>query len=241
MKKLLFFLALCVVACTKVPQQTGAMVSVVFRISTETKAFPDAIVATIPSTIPLTVTNKVTGSAFSVNTGEAVTIPVGEYSVSGRYTPKKNQNVIGTSVYLSKSPAITILQDVSVSAGVSEYSITATYQSWVLAVDSTEASLWTMDMNYTATAVDFMVDGTTWWIFCTGNLASRFLVTQVVPKDTDSCTTATYNLTTSASYAAANNGLVVQPGKWYYLHPNSATTEAAGFSINFPSWENDTW
>ena len=220
---------------------SGEVAKVVFKIEVGTKAFPNVIVATFPTTLSLTVTNKATGSKFTVNTGEEVQIPVGEYSVSGKYAPKASQAVLGTSVYLSKSPAFSILQDVSIATNIEECSLTVNYQSWVLAVDSNEVSKWSMSMNYNATDIDFMTDGDTWWIFCTGDLSERFVTTTITPKDIDGHTATTFNLTTSASYAASNGGYVVQPGKWYWLHPEGVTTGSAQFTFSFPTWQDGTW
>lgn len=237
MKRLLLLLPLLVGCAEKMDE----IVSVTFRVGGGTKSFPSAIVATLPSTVDITIKNKSTQATLTTQTGMEVTLPVGEYSVTGYYNPSKKQNVVGTSVYLSDSPCFYIEQDITINKGKEECVLDATYRSWVLAVDSKESASWTMVMNYEETAVDFLVDGDAWWIFCTGDLSGRFLVTKVFPKSEDGYATATYNLSTSAAYAANNGGNLVEPGKWYWLHPSKASTESASMGIRFPEWSDGTW
>lgn len=222
-------------SCTAIPEASREMVCVTFRVDCATKSFPDVIEDTFPATIPLTITDKETGEQVAAVTGESVSLPVGAYSVLGIYHPAKSQGVQGTAVYLSKSPDIRIEQDVVVSSGTSQYSLAAGFQSWVLAVDSREVSRWTMQMDYNETDVDFMVDGTAWWVFCTGSVGDRPVQTKVYPKG-DGFAPGVYDLTGSASVAAANGWSLVEPARWYWLHPVEVESGTAGLGMRFQEW-----
>lgn len=238
MKRLILLLPL-LVACSRMPKPE--MVEVTFSLNQQTKAFPNAIVATLPQWMDITLTNVSTTEKITATTGELVTLPVGEYAVSGHFNPTRTQGVIGTAVYLSLQPAIYIDQNVTIYSGAVSYTLDAIYRSWVLAVDGDEVSKWTMIMDYKETPVDFLLDGTTWWIFCTGEISNRFITTKVTPTDTDGHAVTTFNLATSASYAASNDGYFVEPGKWYWLHPEEATTSNSTMGLRFPDWTYGTW
>lgn len=238
MKKLLLLLPL-LVACTRMP--STEMVEVTFRLQNGTKSFPNAIVETLPQTMELTLTNVKTTERVTAYTGEPITLPVGEYAVSGYFHPTKVQNVAGTAIFLSLQPSVYIDQNVTIHNGSESYMLDAYFRSWVLAADVSEVSKWTMIMDYKETPVEFMLDNTAMWIFCTGDASARFITTKVYPKDEEHYATTTFNLSTSASYAANNEGNFVEPGKWYWLRPQEATTSNASFGLRFPEWTDGTW
>ena len=241
MKRLAFLLLLAgVVSCEAIPDPGRELVCVTFWVQ-GTKGFPDVITDTFPDEIGITITDKETGEKIEAVTGEAVTLPVGAYSVLGVSHPNKSQGVYGTAVYLSKAPDIRIEQDVVVSSGTKQYSLVAGFRSWVLAVDSGEVSRWTMQMDYSEKDVDFLVDGSTWWIFCTGDPGDRSIQTKVYPKEEKGHAPGAYELTTTPGLAAGNGWYLVEPARWYWLHPDEIETGEAGMAVRFSEWSEGVW
>lgn len=139
MKKILLaLLALAsAVACTK-QAPTTPIVRVSFSVGEfgyfPTKGLPEAISATLPETLDLTLTNSETGTTYTTTTGASIELPVGTYAVTGGYTPEATTAIYGNSVFLSKTPKVSISQDVQIVEGVSSYTLQAVYQSCALAV-----------------------------------------------------------------------------------------------------------
>lgn len=237
---LLSVLAGVAVSCTAIPEASRELVSVTFCVDRGTKSFPEVIEDCFPVSIPITITDKETGEKVDAVTGEAVTLPVGAYSVLGVWNPARSQAVQGTAVYLSKAPAIRIEQDVVVSSGTRQYSLVAGFRSWVLAVDSGEVSRWTMQMDHKETAVDFLTDGAVWWIFCTGDVGERSVQTKVYPKG-DGYAPGVYDLTCSPGVAAENGWYLVEPARWYWLRPVEVETGEAGMGVRFWEWSEGSW
>ena len=238
MRKLLLLIPL-IVACTRMP--STEMVEVTFRLQNGTKSFPNAIVETLPLTMELTLTNVKTTERVTAYTGEPITLPVGEYAVSGYFHPTKVQNVVGTGIFLSYQPSIYIDQNVDINNGETSYILDASFRSWVLAAETGEVSKWTMIMDYKETPVEFLIDNTTMWIFCTGDASARFITTKVYPSDEEHYSTTTFNISTNAAYALNNGGYFVEPGKWYWLHPEEATTSSATMGLRYPNWSEGSW
>lgn len=185
-----------------------------------TKAVPECVI--YPSEIDLTLTSD--NGKYQVKTGETITLPTGEYNVVGKYTPQKNF-VIGTSVYTSKIPAVSVSESIEVRSGTNTYQLTGILNSFILSVDSGEVSSWTIEGK----TFDFLSDGSEWYTFVGGDLSQRNLKTTIVPRQ-DGYLTTTFSLTTNP----AREGELVEFGKFYHLHPEEHPTQDSGIIVNFP-------
>lgn len=122
MKKILLFLLLAAVACTKPATQ---LVSVRFDYTTESGQFPtksiaDEIMATLPASLDLVLTDAY-GKTWNVTTRQEITIPVGTYSITGGYSPDAVQT-IASGKYTTLSPIIEVNDSVAIVEGFNPFS-----------------------------------------------------------------------------------------------------------------------
>lgn len=231
------------VSCAALPDAPAhaQLVCVSFSANLNTKGLPDAIAATMPETLDLTLTSEETGEKYTTTTGKAVILPVGPYQVAGANKPRHTAEVVGSSVYLSQAPALAVSQRVEVVAGVEEYRLAPAVRSCVLAVDPAEVKAWSVSCNGETKAVPFADGGGVWWTYCTGDTGARLLRTEVTPTDTQHVTT-TFSLTTSAAVASQTEGArVIVPGRWYWLHPDEHPTQEGGLTLDLPEFSPGAW
>lgn len=189
-----------------------------------TKAVPECV--PYPTEIDLTLTSE--NGKYQVKTGETVTLPTGEYSVYGKFTPQKNF-VIGTTVFTSKLPVVSVNEKVNITGGISSYQLTGVLESLILVVSSDEVKTWTIEGK----TFDFLADSNEWYTFVAGDLAQRNLKTTIEPRQEGYLTT-TFSITTNP----AREGKVVQYGKFYHLHPDEHPTQSSGLVLSFPPFTN---
>ena len=244
MKRLSLIVAVAgLVSCAALPETpaTQQLVCVSFSHTLNTKALPDAIAASMPASLPITLTSEDTGEVYKTETGKAVILPTGAYQVTGANKPRHTAEVIGSSVYLSAEPALSVSQRVEVVAGVEDYPLAAGVRSCILAVDPAEVKAWSVSCNGETRPVPFSVGGGVWWTYCTGDTASRLLRTEVTPTDAQHVTT-TFSLTTSAAVASQTEGArVIVPGRWYWLHPDEHPTQEGGLTLDLPEFAPGAW
>lgn len=245
MKKVILFLSLlCIIvaqSCTK-QNLSEKIVSVVFNLdgfdtgSFPTKGMAEVIAATLPTSLDLTVTNTTTGQSYSTVTGEPINIPVGTYQVTACNEPASVQDIAGIALFLSHTPRVRIDTEVEVVSGVGSYSLTATYESVALAVLTSETSNWAgATSNQVGFTVDAIESGIYKWVFLTGDIKTRKFITTLTPVDGS----ANRNFTIVGNRESLINfsdGLFVQAGHWYILHPSDIPYQSGGFSVNFPEW-----
>jgi hypothetical protein len=209
------------------------LVTVRFDLGGATKALGAAIAATIPESVELTLTGVERRTTYTVTTGQPVTVPAGTYTVTAYYVPAKEPSICGfPEVYLSREPCFSIDETVTIEEGVGDYTLGATFHSWVVAVEEASAS-WTYFFNSGGDQGinTFLRDGTTRWVFVTGVLNNLYLGMKVDG--------APYKLTTDAAFAATLTGATVitcSPGHWYVLGHTYGAPQSGGFSVNFPEW-----
>lgn len=239
-KMLLALLALAsAVACTKQAPTTTPIVRVSFSVGEfgyfPTKGLPEAISATLPETLDLTLTNSETGAVYTTTTGTSIELPVGTYAVTGGYTPEATTAIYGNSVFLSKTPKVSVSQDVQIMEGVSSYTLQAVYQSCALAVRASEVTRWTGAANREGFTIDAMETDGYLWTFLSGELgSSRYFYTYLQP-----VTGQQKSFTIVADPALQMNfsdALVVSPGRWYILRVSDTATQSGSFGIAWPEW-----
>ena len=227
MKRLSLIVAVAgLVSCAALPETpaTQQLVCVSFSHTLNTKALPDAIAASMPASLPITLTSEDTGEVYKTETGKAVILPTGAYQVAGANKPRHTAEVIGSSVYLSAEPALSVAQRVEVVAGVEDYPLAAGVRSCILAVDPAEVKAWSVSCNGETRAVPFADGGGVWW-----------------PADAQHVAT-TFSLTTSVAIASQTDGArVIVPGRWYWLHPDEHPTQEGGLTLDLPEFSPGAW
>lgn len=229
-------MAIAVIAsCTK-EQNTQ---SVTFTIGGygifPTKSMSDAIETTLPQTLELTITNKSTGTSYSVKTGEEVSIPTGSYRVEGSNSPTALHNIYGIMLTLTQVPKVIVSEDVDVVDGKNSYSLTASYASAALVSLASETGSWKGTINNNEIEIPAIEYGDYRWIYITGDLTCRPFTTYLTPSGGGEARTFTISGNPDL-LATTPNGILVSPGFWYILHPSDKTSQSGGFSIDFPKW-----
>ena len=246
-KKLLALLALAAAvapSCNKQDTQTPTpIVSVRFAVGGyesgyfPTKGMTEAITATLPEVLDLTLTNTATGVAYTTTTGATIDIPVGNYSVTGGYTPEVVHQVYGSALFISHAPKVVISEAVDVVEGVGQYTLTAQYQCVALAVPDAEVSRWLgADSNKNGYEINFLTDGAYRWVFLSGEIGdARYFLTTLYPADGTAY--RTYHIVTSAKFQMNfDDCVIVQPGRWYILRASDAVMQSGTFGVMWPDW-----
>lgn len=234
---------LAVAACTKqAPDFPGHFVSVTFEVGTyvgnfPTKGMADAIAATLPAALDLYLTNTDTGTSYTAQTGRAVELPEGTYSVTGGFTPDATKAIYGNSLYLSNAPKVSVSQDVTITAGMGTCTLLASYESAALVTISDEVQRWTgATSNKEGFDVDALETGIYRWTFITGDFSTnRYFHTYLKPKDGGE--QVGYTIVTNPSMQTTfSDALVVDFGKWYLLRAGEGEIQAGAFAVEWPVW-----
>lgn len=231
MKKILLFLLLAAVACTKPATQ---LVSVRFDYTTESGQFPtksiaDEIMATLPASLDLVLTDAY-GKTWNVTTGQEITIPVGTYSITGGYSPDAVQT-IASGKYTTLSPIIEVNDSATIVEGTTEYQVTGSYKSFAVCVLPSEVTEWTAVFGGGQQEVECDKTSDLWFIFVTGNLTGGSAFMTKITADTG--VFKEYTLYTNPN---DTNGIRAYYGKWYLLHP--FTYQTGTFGLSLPEWES---
>ena len=198
----------------------------------------DAILAAAyPASVSLKLTNTLTGITYDATTGAAVLLPVGAYSVTGRYKPRAEASFTG-SAYFAASPSFEVSAGLEVVAGVTDYAVPVEWTCCALCVDTGEVLRWRWyDMGGTAADVPALAGESAELVFFCGSVDNAAMRVALTPADLEHYAATDWWLSSSrAQVADFANGLVVQSGRWYRLHPDGVVTESGALSLGFPAW-----
>lgn len=242
MRKLVTLALLCLVAaCAKEPAPEAA-VKVVLEVANlrsgniGTKAGVPAILnVTAPSgSISLHLqSTAVAARQYDVTTGQEVELPAGTYTVTGSYNPSYSCEVYRGRGY--NTPPYSVSQSITITEGVTNYSVDAIYDCFALVIDYTQAEKY-KHLNKNASPVDvpFVDDGDygVLYVKCTSswtwNDSYMLYVFPVNPAEQEQ---ATYQLVTSGT-----QGVKVENGKWYYFGPTPVVKYDGTLSPQMPTW-----
>lgn len=236
MKKILLFLSVLILSsCMKTSEQTIIVKISSIQIGSLTKVDPSgAFEATTPTAIPdLTLqSTSIPARKYTVSNGEAVTVPLDTYQVTGSYSPIQEGAVQGGSVY--SRPPFSVSGEITVVTGRDTYSVPAIYDCFALVLDpdltekyrirNTAGSMFDLPWVFGSSVKVAYIQAT--WTFPAMTLQS-------VPVDLANYETTSYGLVTDKSY----EGFLVENGKWYCFTPNGVETNSGTIGIDFPQWE----
>lgn len=243
-------LAVAFTACTKASERItdaeGELVEVrIYAGGVESGAMSKAgevdavLAAAYPAGgVSLRLVNALTGIAYTATTGEAVLLPVGAYSVTGRYKPS-SKGAFNGSAYVASAPAFSIDASLEVVEGVSEYSIPVAWECFAVCVDTGEVASWKW-WPYSgegATPPVLTAEGVELFFLC-GTLDAAPMRVSLAPCDLEHYAATDWWLATNrAKIEGRANGLMAQAGRWYRLHPDGVVTESGALALSWPSWE----
>ena len=209
--------------------------------SVEDSAVEAALAATGAQGMPeLSLQSLEVGSRrYTVAVGEQVSIPVGSYSVSGRYVPGQVlATVHDNGVY--REPEYVVSAEVEIRDGVTSYEVPASYDCWALVVDRSEVSSvkwkeaflqdWRtlsvpeaaggLGVLYVSTAVSWDVAAPTYW---------RFEPVDDVNNEAREWTIVSRN---------NNNGhMVAKAGRWYLFGTRELERSEGEIGVVLGGWQ----
>ena len=182
---------------------------------------------------------SVASRRYTVAVGRAVSIPVGTYQVSGRYTPtQKLYSLQGNGVY--EEPVYKVSSEVTVREGVDSYEVAAEYDCWALVVDGSDVSrvdykaeramsYATMDLPVVSEGVSVVyVDLQYSWDTYQPTCWKFF------PVDEVDYETREYELVTKEP---KDTQFQVRAGRWYMFGTRAVDRQEGEIGITMPGWQ----
>ena len=155
------------------------------------------------------------GQDVEVRSGESVTLPVGEYAVSGHYEPEWDTRC---GIAVGSEPSFDVDCALVVRNGVDSYTVPCEYSCWALVMDGDEVREYRCDGVLLGVAgsgrygVAYILDSAEWTL-------------TVVPWDDD-----VYGET---DFAIRDSDM--EDGKWY-MYSAGRLWQSGGIGIDFPDW-----
>jgi len=204
-----------------------------------TKATNQGVITFLENYVPTNVELKLKSrtDTYTVQLGKPTTLPIGSYTVTGKYKPLSQSSVISSDVYISTIPSISISDEITITPTQSNYVVNATYSCFAIVVELTEtASATFVSSHGEQGTIEFAKSGTLGTIFITGNLDPHYVSVTLNPVSSDNeVTTFTFKSTYSA------DAIYAERGKYYLLHPNEITAIDEGYiNWNLASWIEGT-
>lgn len=247
MKKILFFLALLAVACSKPAQVTSVrFVPTLVETGSMTRATDhNEILSMIESTYTSFAvdlyTNEENNQFIKMEFGRTYTVPVGTFHVTGQ----NSITATGTPnsyFSLAKSPSFYVDTQVTIQYGTTEYAIPVQVRSAAFVFDRSEVS----QVQYkgqsgsyiTISNSDLVLSDNYGLFFVNGYFeGDRRVYLKIVPKTGANKETEFIFCPDEIGTGGATYGKL-EFSKYYVLHPNPVT-ELSGisFSLSIPEWQ----
>ena len=188
------------------------------------------ISATLPTSMTLSLANKVTGETYEVTTGTSCRIPAGTYTAIGRTSPAPYQFIYDPTHYTSREPLVVVEDELTIETS-GNYYVTAGYRCFVVAVNSGEVSNWSLNTANGRTAVAYLTGTEVRWIFVIGDYdTDHYFRTDVTFTDG---TQQEYQFQTRDLQSGS---ILAEYGKWYLLRQKGSTPQNGAIGLRFPEW-----
>ena len=200
-----------------------------------TKAVGDALAATAPTgDAVVTLTSPtVSTRVYTFSVGEAVSVPVGKYNVSGGYSGVQVGGMAGNKLY--GEPSYSLGGQITVVEGVDSYVVSASYNCAALVFDESVVD----KVEHWANGASGFSEGTFWQSVEGYSLVYAKLsydldaILHVYPKDETESEMKEYRLCSSERQ---NGKVFVEPGKWYLFGPANVDKQEGNIGIDLPGW-----
>lgn len=245
-KEIIAILAAAVlIGCTK-DQQPQGETTITFAVGgvtsgQMTKSVTDLLAATLPSG-KLALRLKSTTNAmreYTVTAGEAVTIPLDTYQVTGAYTPAASFNCPRGAFYLE--PKYSVSSRVEVDGETDTITLPVTWDCFAIIRDNTKVAS-VLASNASATPQEVTAwagDGDLRLVYAScisawdSSMALQLIVT---PADAANYQATSWWLSTTDTAGM----LQVRNGYWYEFDPEGVETGTGSLDFDFPAWINGT-
>ena len=184
----------------------------------------------LPEKITITLTSLTDKNEYTCETGKIVTLPVGEYNIRfhDNYTYRT-----------SSIPTFEINQNITISKDIKNYTINATYTCCAIIYDTKEVkslSIVSIYDNKDSQYPNCHGFGTFEKIFFYNthdSYADKYILDLITYPDDPDFVSTKIKLTKSYN----KTSLFIEPGKYYYIHPNTVTKTENNINVKFPDWK----
>lgn len=246
MRKLALLFAIALTACVKANDRIAPLVDVCIRIGgaesgvVKTSTAEDVqslLASSYPTSVSLRLKNSVSGVEYTAKTGEQVTIPIGNYSVTGRYKPT-SLGAYNGNAFVARNPSFSISATLAVQEGKTDYSVPAAWESFALCVDKAEVSSWLWyNFGGTSATPPVVESENTALFFVCGQILSGAMRLDLTPADLEHFSqTSWWIASTDANLTGRENAITASEGAWYRVHPDGVVTESGTLSLAYPDW-----
>ena len=196
------------------------------------------LAAAYPAGVSLRLINAVSGIEYQVRSGDAVLLPIGAYSVTGRHKPQ-SLGAYNGSAYVAREPAFQISAQLEVVEGVAEYSVPVAWDCFALCCDTEETKSWKWYAFVSDTPNEPPAsegEGEALFFVC-GSIQSGAMRVALQPYDLEHYAATDWWVSHSRSELEPyGNAVLAQSGRWYRLHPDGVVTESGSLALGFPAW-----
>ena len=244
MKKItfLFLVLTTLVSCNKVKVteiRCTTKVTLTYSMVTEvpmTKSVNQSTIATwITNNLPTNISFKLTdskGTTFRVANGTEVELPCGSYTVTAKYTPVSEANVVGSNVFFSTlEPTIVVNTTLDVTYDRANYTVPASFGCFGIVYDLDEVSAATFVSSHGESGtLPTTTVGESAFVFMNGDLESAIVDVTLTPRQAGFKQT-TYTFKSSYDLHCVTASF----GNYYIIHPyaiNSVDNGSLSYSVD---------
>ena len=193
----------------------------------------DAVAQTLPPSISLIFKNE-KGATSVVNSGTETSLAPGTYSVTGSSYGGAVGDIVNTNCYFTYQPYIVISDKITITQGVSNYTVNGTIKSFAIAVDFDEIASATYQNNLSEPVeVPFKKYDNLGFIYAQGDYSNVPLQITLTPQNTSKYQVTSFGFSTNST---TQKYTYVEPGKYYKLHPAAKGGSGPVVGVGFPDF-----
>lgn len=219
MKKILLMMLLAI-GCTKNDNYVSFRLNLVDEGSMTKADIVSSLESFTPEGMAITLTNG--SDTYEVMTNENVTLPVGTYKVEGYYM-SEDPFTVSDNVQFATKPYIKVDTEVQIRDDVKSYTIDATYDCFVFALDYNESEqIWFRYGSKTSDLSTRTDEDGRGFVYGHGSWDAVYM--SVTPKEN--------TIYEQTEFCFGTEGIAVKNGRYYFLHPDGVEV----MTMNLAKW-----
>lgn len=196
-----------------------------------------AIQQSLPSSVAL-VFRSSTGVQTAVTTGVETTLSAGTYTVTGISYGSQLGDLVNTNCYFTDKPYVIFEDTITITEGVTRYTVSGSFKSFAIVVDYDEISSATYkNISSVSKEVPFQRFDNLGLIFAQGDYSQVPLQITLIPLDPSRYQETSFGFSTKST---TQKYTYVESGKYYKLHPASAGASGPIIGVGFPEFVEGT-
>lgn len=219
-RTLLAILLALAVGCTKTDNTVNFRLSLVEDGLMTRADIVTSLESFIPEGMEITLTDGT--NTYTVYTNEDATIPVGTYKVEGYYCSEDIFKV-ADNVQFATKPFIKVDTEVQIREDIKTYTVDATYDCFVFAIDYNEATeIWYRYGSKSSDLPTRLDEDNRGYVYGHGEWDSVYMSVKAVEN----------TIYEEKEFCFGSNGIVPRNGRYYFLHPDGVEV----LTMNLPTW-----